>query len=103
MDAYPPQYIEHNSPLVLLSGLGEQEASTGASQEPRQESGARIITESPVCEHERLLQEFLALDGSDQAWNAASLPGPSGAIRYRMKTIGRVCTVFELFQRLIGC
>lgn len=99
MEAYPPQYIEHNLPLVLLSGFGEQETPSGATQVPRLESGARIVTESRECEHERLLQEFLALDGSDQACNAASLPGPSGAIRYCMRTIGRVGTVVELHSQ----
>lgn len=90
MEAYPPQYTEHNLPLVLLSGLGEQGAS---GETPRQEYGARIVTESPECENGRLLQEFLALNGSERAWNAASLPGPGGAVRYKMKTIGRVGTV----------
>ncbi|KAK4506584.1 hypothetical protein PRZ48_000316 [Zasmidium cellare] len=93
MEAYPPQYTEHNLPLVLLSGFGEQQTSGGGSQLHRQESGARIVTESAECENGRLLQEFLVLDGSDRAWNAASLPGPSGAIRYRMKTIGRSYTL----------
>lgn len=96
MQAYPIQYTEHNLPLVVLSGLGEQqdEATTGVSIS-RQESGTKLTCSSPECDGERaksLLQQFLRLDGRDAAWNAQALSGPSGALKYYMKAIGRVGT-----------
>lgn len=90
MDAYPPPYVEHNLPLVLLSGLGEEPAKDGAVTGPkRQESGARIFTESPECQSSVLLRAFKSFDGSDYPWNATALPGPTGALRYCIRTIGR--------------
>ena len=72
MDAYPPPYVEHNLPLVLLSGLGEEPAKDGAVTGPkRQESGARIFTESPECQSSVLLQAFKSFDGSDYPWTPA--------------------------------
>ena len=96
MQAYPPQYTEHNLPLILLSGLGEQQdgANTGSSI-PRPESGTKFACSSPECDGERarnLLHQFLRLDGRDAAWNSQALSGPSGALKYYMKAIGRVGT-----------
>ena len=94
MEAYPPEYVEHNLPLVLLSGLGEgQDKAASGTTLPRQENGTRVSVNSPECSGQRaqyLLQQFLQLDGTNQPWNASSLPGPSGSLRYKMKAIGRV-------------
>ena len=96
MEAYPREYVEHNLPLVLLSGFGEQHTESASPDgTPRQESGTRLHTSSPECRSEQaqlLLQNFLHFDGTQQSWNANDLPGPSGTLRYRVKTIGRVGT-----------
>ena len=93
MDAYAG-YVEHNLPLVLLSGLGERQSTERTrSPSPRQDSGTRISTTSPECRGDRadqLLDQLLRQDGSDSAWNPQALPGPSGAIKYCMQPIGRV-------------
>lgn len=106
MDAYPPLYTEHNLPLVLLSGLGEREDAGHQLDIPRQESGARINGETPESRTEpaeRLLDEVLALDGSNHAWNSGALPGPSSGIKYKMKTIGRVGMLHLYSTRLRSC
>ena len=94
MEAYPPEYVEHNLPLVLLSGLGERRDKPLASYEAlQQESGTRIAASSPECSGERaqqLLSQFKQLDGGELSWNGTSLPGPTGSLKYRMKAIGRV-------------
>lgn len=94
MEAYPPEYVEHNLPLVVLSGLGEQQNdAANRSDLPRQESGTKLQTNLPECEGEQanqLLRQFLEFDGTNQPWNASALPGPSGVLKYRIKTIGRV-------------
>ncbi|EMD01067.1 hypothetical protein BAUCODRAFT_194601 [Baudoinia panamericana UAMH 10762] len=95
MQAYPQTYTVHNLPLVLLSGLGQRDVDTPANI-PRLESGTRIATASDVCTGDRasqLLDQFLRQDGSQQAWNATALPGPSAAMKYRMKAIGRTYTL----------
>lgn len=94
MEAYPPPYVEHNLPLILLSGLGDRRDKAHVHSEAlQQESGTRVVASSPECGGERaqqLLNQFLDLDGSDLAWNSAALPGPTGSLKYRMKTSGRV-------------
>jgi len=96
MEAFPPVYVEHNLPLVILSGLGERSETLSGLDDVKQESGTRIVTSSRECRGDRadqLLEQFLRQDGSQQPWNAGALPGPSGLLLYRMKTIGRVGTV----------
>ncbi|KAK0365633.1 hypothetical protein LTR94_006224 [Friedmanniomyces endolithicus] len=91
MQAYPQEYVEHNLPLVFLSGLGERQDHTGVAPSKR-ENGTRIVTGSAECSGVRarqLLDQLLNLDGSKQPWNAQALPGPSSTLKWRMRTIGR--------------
>ena len=98
MEDFPREYTEHNLPLVLLSGLGENDGRPdgGDQQIPRQESGTPISMQSAECEGDRarqLLQQLLQQDGRDQAWSAKALAGPTGTMKYAMKPIGRVGTL----------
>lgn len=94
MDELPDDYTAHNLPLVLLSGLGQDGSPDGvSSQDMRQQSGTSINMQSAGCEGDRareLRQQLLLQDGSDQAWNAKSLAGPTGSMKYAMRPIGRV-------------
>lgn len=93
MEAFPPEYVEHNLPSILLSGLGEQPDQNGDAKFVAQSSGTPLNIISESCRGERaelLRDQLLELDGSQRAWNASSLPGPTGVLRYRMKPIGRV-------------
>ena len=95
MEAYPPDYVQHNLPLVLVSGFGEldEDASTPGRH---LQYGARISTESPEClsdQGTRLLQALRALDGTGYAWNSSALPGPDGSVRFKLKTVGRSYTL----------
>ncbi|KAK0860026.1 hypothetical protein LTS02_008788 [Friedmanniomyces endolithicus] len=91
MQAYPQEYVEHNLPLVFLSGVGERQDHAGVAPST-QENGTRIVTGSAECSGDRarqLLDQLLNLDGSKQPWNAQALPGPSSTLKWRMRTIGR--------------
>ena len=94
MDVYPTEYVEHNLPLILLSGLGKPQHNASPETGPaRQESGSRIQCSSPECSGERarlLLRHLIELDGTNRPWNSSTLPGPTGSMRYQMKPIGRV-------------
>lgn len=94
MEAYPAHYVEHQLPLVVLSGLGEREdASLAMSKLSRPESGSRITTASAICVGSRagqLLDQLFLLDGTNRPWNTATLPGSSLQLMYKMKAIGRV-------------
>ena len=92
MDAYS-DYVEHNLPLVFLSGLGERGLSAQAAIALPKVNGIRIKTASEQCQGDRaaqLLDQFLHQDGSEESWNAQSLPGPAGTLKYRVQPIGRV-------------
>ncbi|KAI6888031.1 hypothetical protein KC360_g3698 [Hortaea werneckii] len=92
MEAYPAPYVQHELPLVYLSGLGEQEDSLDTAPLPRQESGSRVTTNAETCTDERaqqLLKELMKHDGSSRAWNSEALPGPTASLHYRMKPISR--------------
>lgn len=88
MEELPQAYVHTASPLVLLSGLGEDENVKQPS--PGQETGARVVTESPECYTEQsslLLQQFLALDG------ARNGTGSRGDTRYQIRCVGRNYTL----------
>ncbi|KAI7382725.1 hypothetical protein KC332_g16484, partial [Hortaea werneckii] len=92
MEAYPAPYVQHELPLVYLSGLGEQDDSLDAAPLPRQESGSRVTTNAETCTDERaqqLLKELMKHDGSSRPWNSEALPGPTASLHYRMKPISR--------------
>lgn len=92
MEAYPPEYVEHNLPLVLLSGLGHESAKVGKAA-LRQDSGPRLVLESGECsgqQAEQLLEALQNLDATEKASNDAASSGSSGLLGYKMKAIGRV-------------
>ncbi|EME87576.1 uncharacterized protein MYCFIDRAFT_26624 [Pseudocercospora fijiensis CIRAD86] len=96
MEAYPTEYVEHNLPLLLLSGLAKDDPSHAGPALTRQEYGAGVQIESPECKTDQaqaLLREAKSQDGYGLPWNSASLPGPTGSIRFRIKTIGRTYTL----------
>ncbi|KAF1826532.1 uncharacterized protein K489DRAFT_312516 [Dissoconium aciculare CBS 342.82] len=92
MEAYPAHYVEHNLPLLLVSGLassGDGTEGTSTTLPKRHESGTRIITESPKCQSMQLNSALRAIDGSNEPCNTLALPGPAGIMRYKIKTVGR--------------
>jgi hypothetical protein len=98
MEAYPKDYVEHNLPLIVLSGLpSHSEPSKEApeqSHNPLLEGGFRIRTDAaPLTGStaESLFRAFLAGDSSDAPWNNRATPvkGENGGT-FRIKSVGRV-------------
>ena len=98
MEAYPKDYIEHNLPLIVLSGLPSQsdpsKEAPEQSRNPLLEGGFRIRTDTaPLTGSaaESLLRAFLAGDSSDAPWNNRPTPvkGDNGGT-FRIKSVGRV-------------
>lgn len=84
MDGYPPAYVAHNLPLLILSGLGS------AQQETVSKDGIRISSEIPPVENEdaeTLLRYFRGSDALDLAWNGREHTGRN---KFRVKSVGRV-------------
>ena len=96
MDAYPPEYIAHNFPLVVLSGLS---ALPEDEQEQPNSRGPLIRAQSPLVKSERkdeLLQDFLKATGDDQDWSGKGSRLANPVIGYRFKVVGRVCLVISV-------
>lgn len=89
MEGYPPAYVAHNLPLLIVSGLGPVPDESSASKD-----GTRITSEIPTVETEdaeTLLRHFKESDASDLAWNGREHTGRN---KFRVKTVGRVnCTL----------
>lgn len=96
MDAYPEDYVSHNLPLVLLSGLGTDSDSPSEAVDggqPVAGGGIRIFSDFPNLTDptaEELLQVLLDEDGTGAPWNARHNTGKAGGIGYRVKKVGRV-------------
>lgn len=103
MDAYPEDYVSHNLPLVLLSGLevkSGDEAGSSLDYPLLAEKGPKIFSDFPPLSGalaEELRNVFLDEDGSQMPWRAASgsNENPSAPqIGYKIKSIGRVSGIF---------
>lgn len=97
MNGYPADYVYHNLPLILLSGLEPQpppDRETSHSSPPvLQEGGFRLRVDLPILESRlasELLHTFLQHDASEEPWHpaAADVQGKSGV--WRIRSVGRV-------------
>lgn len=99
MDAYPENYVNHNLPLILLSGLEADtgnEAGSALDYPLLAENGHKIFSDFPPLSGavaEELRAVLLEEDGSQMPWRVrySSIGNPSSPhIGYRIKSIGRV-------------
>jgi len=96
MDRFPADFVIHNLPLLLLSGLGTgsqlEPDPSGRSHNFLHEGGFRIRVEAPILQGalaEQLLQSFCEHDASDIPWHAKSLNTNSGKF-FKISSVGRV-------------
>ena len=94
MEAYPIDYIDHNLPLVFLSGLGptsDLQNLTESSPAILQENGIQIHSDFPVLDGTSavgLLKTLLEEDATRASWNARNFK--AGGIGFRVQRVGRV-------------
>lgn len=95
MDVYPEEYVAHNLPLIVLSGLDSTD-STDVSSQPHslpEENGATLSTRLPPVAGEQakqLLQEFLNADARDAPWNGRPSKNRPASVGFRVRAAGRV-------------
>lgn len=96
MDSFGTDYVIHNLPLLILSGLDSRNRShsdvTSLKQQLLHEGGFRIKTDLPTLESpiaDSLRTAFLNHDGSDTLWRAQS-PSATPLKLFKIKTVGRV-------------
>lgn len=119
MDAYPPEYVHHNLPFVVLSGLGSRsdlDPPTPVHQVLPGRAAVNVSSDAPLVTDQRaepLLDELLAYDAATTA-AAATRNGGGGApvegianAAFRMRAVGRVGQpshpVFQLDECSSGC
>lgn len=100
MDAYPEDYVNHNLPLVLLSGLeaGPQDDAKSSIGYPLlAEKGPKVYSDFPPLSGvvaEDLRKVILDEDGSQMPERSGLLASGGNSsslqLRYRIKSAGRV-------------
>ena len=96
MDRFPQDYVFHNLPLLLLSGLntrstGEPDPS-GKTHDFLHEGGFRIRVDVPLVEGptaEQLLDRFRDQDASTVPWHSQSFASRNGRV-FKIGCVGRV-------------
>jgi hypothetical protein len=92
MDAYPSHYVQHNLPLVYLSGL----SPPSAGDDTTAGDGPIVDAKLPLVQsdhREQLLEDFLNLRGEDEAWSARASKTKGELIGYKFRPVGRVRSV----------
>lgn len=99
MDAYPEDYVNHNLPLVLLSGLeaGDQTHPQASTEYPLlEEKGPKIFSDFPPLSGavaENLRKVLLEEDASETAWKpvtGSNGPASPPYIGFKVKNASRV-------------
>lgn len=101
MDAYPPELVAHETPLLLVSGLGPPELHSGADVRPDYsypqltENGARVVSSVPPVATpagELLLLHFMQADSSGLWAGRTTDKLKSQTPAWRIRAVGRVDT-----------
>jgi hypothetical protein len=101
MEDYPSDYVAHNLPLILLSGLAgddgqDQQQSTALQPENYPglpQDAVQIFSDFPVLTDSTataVLQALLAHDASHTTWSGKGDKGKSPTARFRVRRVGRV-------------
>jgi hypothetical protein len=99
MDAYPEDYVVHNLPFLLLSGLepdSEDDLGPSCTNYPLlDEKGVKIYSDFPPLSGsvaEELREILLTQDASRAPWDARDdIHARSPEVEYKIKSVGRVC------------
>jgi len=97
MEHYPTDYVVHNLPLVLLSGLEDErrvEPDLGDKARPLlSEGGFSIRTDAEPIRGDlasALVEELLSHDASTAPWNSKSASTEAYGRAYKIKLVNRV-------------
>lgn len=91
MDEYPRGSVDHNIPLLVVSGLASSPAPTPLLTDPELAKQAFLVrSELPLIDSkhaETILSYIQEADASGLPWNSRECPHK---YRFKVKTIGRV-------------
>lgn len=86
MDAYPPEFTNHEFPLIVLSGLTDDSVSP-VLRGPTIECNLPIV-QSDVAK--LLAHDFSSLEESGHEWSPRTARSKKSLISYKFKFVGRV-------------
>jgi len=100
MDTYPAEYINHDAPLIILSGLGDPARLSQQPSYPSLDQGIQIQSNVPPVaypEANQLLDIFLDTDKTGP-WPQKIEKSVKGSVApfFRIKAVGRVAHAFSL-------
>lgn len=93
MDAYPGEYVAHNLPFIIVSGLGTTPGHEAALETFSEGPQVELKSGLPPLVGERasaLLREIQAADASQLPWNGYAERSRTGSLGFRVKAVGRV-------------
>ena len=106
MNAFPQDYVVHNLPLLLLSGLESGTIKDQDAIDPSKvllrEGGFRISTDLPPVSGDvatTLRDILLQSDASLAKWNGKAISAKAYGGGYRIRSVGRVGQTFPLTLR----
>lgn len=103
MNAFPEDYVVHNLPLIVLSGLEDEQDDTNSGGRARNllsEGGFRIKTDLPPVKGQTaqfLLRALLDYDSSERPLHGRGLAQTDQHAVFRIQSAGRVG------QRPVNC
>lgn len=96
MESLPSDFVVHNLPFIVLSGLAtskETDPPPPVQQVLPGRAVTNISSEIPPVQGDRaneLLQEFLSADGTNAPWNGRGLGRRGITHGFRIRSVGRV-------------
>ncbi|KAF2222926.1 Gryzun, putative trafficking through golgi-domain-containing protein [Elsinoe ampelina] len=94
MEGYPPEYVDHNLPLLAISGLGlgADEVARETPSRQQQSPGTTVTIEQPELPRDigqNLRSAFQDADGSSLPWNGDGHQARSSLIGFKFGFIDR--------------
>jgi hypothetical protein len=107
-EGYPDDYVAHNVPLVVLSGLCPTPPLDDTTRFPLayKGPGTGIESELPLVVDKRaylLLEEFRSCEKSDEQWNSKPIKGKSTLLGFKFRAVGRVRQKLCVCLYVYGC
>jgi hypothetical protein len=105
MNRFPEDYILHNLPLIILSGLSDGDDQQAPESPSRartylQDGGFRIRIDAPTVDGtlaQQVLQAFRDQDASAIPWHSQAVASRSSRV-FKIETSGRVGQIIPLGQ-----
>lgn len=97
-EGYPKDYVTHNVPLIVLSGLGSDHEETSELPTSYRDGAIKIHGDLPPVTStvaEDLLEAFRSFERTPDQWDAKPVMEGSNVMGFKFRETGRVCDVLR--------